>query len=52
MHKIPVIRLYFPLDALHVSDYISPSSGAAFYKLYIAFGICWHMPIRVAVVWL
>ena len=23
-----VIRLYFPLDALHVSDYISPSSGA------------------------
>ena len=30
MHKIPVIRLYFPLDALHVSDYISPSSGASF----------------------
>ena len=28
MHKIFVIRLYFPLDALHVSDYISPSSGA------------------------
>ena len=28
MHKILVIRLYFPLDALHVSDYISPSSGA------------------------
>ena len=23
-----VIRLYFPLDALHVSDYVSPSSGA------------------------
>ena len=23
-----VMRLYFPLDALHVSDYISPSSGA------------------------
>ena len=40
MHKILVIRLYFPLDALHVSDYISPSSGATFYKLYIAFGIC------------
>ena len=32
-----MIRLYFPLDALHVSDYISPSSGATFYKLYIAF---------------
>ena len=28
MHKILVIRLYFPLDARHVSDYISPSSGA------------------------
>ena len=25
-----VIRLYFPLDAVHVSDYISPSSGATF----------------------
>ena len=40
MHKIHVIRLYFPLDALHVSDYISPSSGATFCKLYIAFDIC------------
>ena len=40
MHKILVITLYFPLDALHVSDYISPSSGATFYKLYIAFGVC------------
>ena len=30
MHKILVIRLYFPLNALHVSDYISPSSGATF----------------------
>ena len=39
MHKIPVIRLYFPLGALHVSDYVSPSSGAIFYKLYITFGI-------------
>ena len=28
MHKILVIRLYSLLDALHVSDYISPSSGA------------------------
>ena len=40
MHKILVIRLYFPLDALHVSGYVSPSSGATFYKLYITFGIC------------
>ena len=38
--KFCVIRLYFPLDALHVLDYVSPSSGATFYKLYIAFGIC------------
>ena len=30
MHKILVIRLYFLLDALHVSDYVSPSSGATF----------------------
>ena len=30
MHKILVIRLYFPLNTLHVSDYISPSSGATF----------------------
>ena len=30
MHKILVIRLYFLLDALHVSDYISPSSEATF----------------------
>ena len=28
MHKILVIRLYFPFDALHVSDSVSPSSGA------------------------
>ena len=30
MHKILVIRLYFLLDALHVSDYISPSSEATY----------------------
>ena len=30
MHKILVIRLYFPLNTLHISDYISPSSGATF----------------------
>ena len=35
-----VIRFYFPLDAICVLDYVSPSSGATFYKLYIAFGIC------------
>ena len=52
MHKILVIGLYFPLDAVYVSDSVSPSSGATFYKPYIAFGICGNMPIRVAVVWL
>ena len=50
MHKILVIRLYFPLDALHVSDYISPSSGATFISctshLVYAGTIC------LAVVWL
>ena len=40
MHKFLVIRLYFPLDALHVSDSVSPSSGATLYKVYIAFGKC------------
>ena len=30
--RILVIRLYFLLDALHVSDYISPSSGATLYS--------------------
>ena len=37
--QISVVGFYFSLDALHVSDSISPSSGATFYKLYIAFGI-------------
>jgi hypothetical protein len=35
--QILVIRLYFPLDALHVSDYISPSSGATFISC------TWHL---------
>ena len=30
MHNILVIRLYFLLDAQHISDYISPSSGETF----------------------
>ena len=53
MHKILVIRLYFLLDALHVSDYISPSSGATL----LAVHRIWYMPvyadtIRLVVVWL
>ena len=45
MHKILVIRLYFPLDALHVSDCISPSSGATFISCtshLVYAGICRH----------
>ena len=30
MHRILVIRLYFILDVLNISDCISPSSGANF----------------------
>ena len=47
MHKILVIRLYFLLDALHVSDYIIPSSGATFISCtsqLVYAGICrYHM---------
>ena len=47
MHKILVSRLYFPLDALHVSYYISPSSGATFLSCtsyFVYAGICrYHM---------
>ena len=50
MHKILVIRLYFLLDALHVSDYISPSSRATFIscKMHLVYA----GTIRLAVVWL
>ena len=41
MHKILVIRLYFPLDVLHVSDCISPSSGATLQTLHRI----WYMPV-------
>ena len=50
MHKIVLIRLYFPLDALHVSDCISPSSGATFISCTSPF--VYAGTIRVAVVWL
>ena len=46
--NILVIRLYFPLDVLHVSDYISPSSGATFYKR--TSHLVYAGSIRVAVV--
>ena len=44
-----VIRLYFPLDALHVPDYISPS-GATFISCISH--LVYADTIRVAVVWL
>ena len=36
MHKILVIRLYFLLDALRVSDYVRPSSGETFISCFVA----------------
>ena len=53
MHRILVIRLNVLLDALNVSDYISPSSGATLKAVHHI----WYMPvyadtIHVAVVWL
>ena len=45
-----VIRLYFALDALHVSDCISPSSGATF--ISCTSNLVYAGTIRVAVVWL
>ena len=50
MHEILVIRLYFLLDALHVSDYISPSSGATF--ISCTSHLVYAGSIRLAVVWL
>ena len=46
MHKILVIRLYFPFDALHVSDCISPSSGTTFISCtshLVYAGICQYV---------
>ena len=52
MHKILVIRIYFPLDALHVSDYVSPSSGATFIgcttRVVSAYTKCDVQSIKVA----
>ena len=51
MHKILVFGLYFPLDALHVSDCISPSSGATFISCtshLVYAGICDVQLIKVA----
>jgi hypothetical protein len=50
MHRILVIRLYFLLDALHVSDCVSPSSGATF--ISCTSHLVYAGTIRLAVVWL
>ena len=50
MHKILVIRLHFLLDALHVSDCVSPSSGATF--INCTSHLVYAGTIRLAVVWL
>ena len=39
--QISVIKLYFILDALHVLDYISPSSGAPLWAVHRI----WYMPV-------
>ena len=52
MHKIIVIRLYFPLDALHVSDCISPSSEATFISCASHLVCVYAATIRLAAVWL
>ena len=57
MHKILVIRLYFLLDALHVSDCISPSSGSTFISCtsYLAYagtsGCCVAVATQQPHVW-
>ena len=50
MRKIPMTRLYFPLDALLVSDYISPTSGATFISCtsHLAYTKCDVQLIKVA----
>ena len=45
-----VISLYFPLDVLHVLEYVSPSSGATFINCisHLVYAGTMHL----AVVWL
>ena len=50
MHKILVITLYFPLDALYVSDCIRPSQGATF--ISCTSRLVYAVTIRLAVLWL
>ena len=50
MQKMLVIRLHFLLDALHVSDYISPSSEANFISCtsHLVYAKCNVQLIKVA----
>ena len=48
--QILVIILYFSSDALHVSDYISPSSGATF--ISSTSHLVYAGAIHLALVWL
>ena len=50
VHKILAIRLYFLLNTLHVSYYISPSSGATFTSC--TSHLVYAGTIRLAVMWL
>ena len=50
MHKILVIRFYFQY-MLYIFRTILVHHQEQLYKLYIAFGICRYMSIRLAIVW-
>ena len=51
MQKILVIRLYYQYT-LYMFRTVLVHHQEQLYKLYIAFGICRFMTIRLAVVWL
>ena len=50
--QISVIRLYFLIKCSTCFGMYQSIIRSNFYKLYIAFGICGYMLIRLAVVWL
>ena len=50
MHKILVIRLYFPLYVLHDSDCVSPSLGTTF--ISCTSHLLYADTISLAAVWL
>ena len=52
VHKILVIRLHFPFDTLHISDSVSPSSGATFINCtshLVYAGICQYRTYGIGI---